>query len=156
MGLDPRESRGYIYGMLGVITRKAQSVDLEVLAEGFKLTASEILKALPSTVHCTYPAGTVVVEEGETGSEVYAVFKGIFSVRYSRWLFFSKEIARLKPGELFGEIGLLSPGVRLASVAALKSAEALRLAPAEFKGLLDKNPQLRARVEEQALQRERP
>ena len=134
-------------------TRKAQPADLEMLAKSFQLAPAEVSSALGSAVVCVYPPGAVVVKEGERSPEVYAVLKGSFSVRYSKWLFFSKEVARLKPGELFGEIGLLSPGVRLASVAAVGTGEALRIAAGQFKELLDKNPEFRARIEEQALER---
>jgi CRP-like cAMP-binding protein len=117
------------------------------------MTSTEILRALPASVHCSYPSEAAVVKEGERGSEVYAVLKGSFSVRYSQWVLFTKEIARLKPGELFGEIGILSPGARLASVVTIGTGEALRIAAGEFRALLNGNPELSARVEEQALQR---
>ena len=134
-------------------TRKPQPADLELLAGVFKLAPDALSRALPTAVVCIYPPDAIVVKEGERSPEVYAALKGAFSVRCSKWLFLSKEVARLKPGELFGEIGFLSPGVRLASVAAIGASEALRISAGEFKGLLDKNPEFRARIEEQALQR---
>ncbi|MFI5363625.1 MAG: cyclic nucleotide-binding domain-containing protein [Elusimicrobiota bacterium] len=139
--------------MAGIISRLAQPADFEVLADSFKLAPDVIFRALPSSIYCTYPPDAAVVREGDRGSEVYAVIEGSFSVRHSQWLLFSKEVARLKPGELFGEIGFLSPAARLASVVAVGYSAAVRIAPAEFKGLLEKNSEFRARIEALALQR---
>jgi len=133
--------------------RKAIHTDIKVLAKAFDLLASEAEAALPSVTVCEYEPGEVVLKEGDSGDAAYVALKGRFTVRKSQWLFLSKEVAKLEPGNIFGEIGFLMPTTRSASILADGPCEAARLTLGDFKGLLDKHPQLRARIEEMARRR---
>ncbi len=133
--------------------RKAEHADLKVLAKTFSLLASELEETLHSLNVCVFEPGAVVLKEGETGTSVYVALKGKFSVRKSRWIFSSKEVARLGPGDLFGEIGFLVPTTRSASIIAEGPCEAARIVLADFKELLARHCELQARIEEMARRR---
>ena len=67
-----------------------------------------------------------VVVEGEPGSEAYVIESGILEVH--RMIDGKKTSIRLMgPGEVFGEMAVLSPGVRTATVTALEPSVVLRI-----------------------------
>lgn len=133
--------------------RKALHADMKILARTFDVLTGELEKTLPSlTVLVCFP-DEMILKEGEKGSEVYVALEGKLSVRQSRLFIFSKEVAKLGPGDLFGEIGFLVPTTRSASVIAMESAEVARIGLHDFKVLLEAHPELRARVEEMARRR---
>src|ERR1035437_10164410 len=106
---------------MGELQQRAISdEDLRILAGAlqFNGVAVELRKCLPSLTLLVCESGHVLIEEGEIGSEVYVILKGSVTVRRSRWMVFSKDVARLKAGDFFGEIGFLMPTVRSASVIA--------------------------------------
>ena len=133
--------------------RKAVHTDLKTLSSTFSVLTAELEKALHSLTICVYEPGAVVLKEGETGTEVYVALKGKLSVRQSRWLVLSKEVAQLGPGDLFGEIGFLVPTTRSASIVATEPCEVARIGLTDFKELLEHHSELRARIEEMARRR---
>ncbi|MBU2572737.1 MAG: cyclic nucleotide-binding domain-containing protein [Elusimicrobia bacterium] len=133
--------------------RKAVHADLKTLSSTFSILTSELEKTLNSLTVCVYEPGAVILKEGETGTEVYVALKGRLSVRQSRWLVLSKEVAQLGPGDIFGEIGFLVPTNRSASVVAVEPCEAARIGLGDFKALLDVHSELRAGIEEMARRR---
>ena len=133
--------------------RKAVHADLKILSKTFGVLTSELEETLSSLTVCAYEPEALVLKEGETGTNVYVALKGRLSVRHSHWVFLTKEVARLKPGDLFGEIGFILPTTRSASVAAAEPCEVARIVLADFRKLLDHHPELRARIEEMARRR---
>lgn len=88
--------------------------------------------------------GEAVVTEGETGDRLYLIVRGRAEVSTMR-SDGAATLATLEPGELFGEIALLSPnGVRSATVTALSSLLVLSLDDAAFTAVLNNRPELRA------------
>ncbi len=57
-----------------------------------------------------------------------------------------RTIARLAPGDFFGEISLLDPGPRTASVIAESPTICLDLAGADFRDILAREPSLAMKV----------
>ena len=133
--------------------RKAVHGDLEMLSRTLCVAAPELEKTLHSLTVCIYEPGDVILKEGTTGTEVYVVRHGKVSVRHSRWLVLSKEVAELKPGDLFGEIGFLMPATRSASVVANGRCEVCCIVLNEFKELLTRHSDLRFKIEEMARKR---
>ncbi|HNW44879.1 MAG TPA: cyclic nucleotide-binding domain-containing protein [Elusimicrobiales bacterium] len=133
--------------------RKVVPADLDLLSKKFTIAATELKKTLSSLAICVYEPGAVILKEGEPGTDTYVLLKGRVSVRRSRWLLLSKEVAQLKPGDLFGEIGFLVPTTRSASIVASEQCEVFRLVPGEFKELLERHAGLKARIEEMARKR---
>ena len=81
------------------------------------------------------PAGKVLVEEGKPGHEFFLIINGNASVKRGK-----REIAKLGPGQYFGELALLDRGPRSASVIAKDDMEVLVLGQREFAGVIDEVP----------------
>ncbi|HEY9101023.1 cyclic nucleotide-binding domain-containing protein [Chitinimonas sp.] len=71
-----------------------------------------------------HPAGKRLLTEGEDGSELYVLLSGQVSVRRFGGVS-EHELARLGPGETFGELSLVDFGWRSASVEALEEVRVL-------------------------------
>ena len=132
--------------------RAPESGDLDALAKSLGLGHVELRQNLPSLTVRAYAAGAPIVREGQVGADLFILIKGSASVRVARWLVFSKEVARLKSGDLFGEIGFVAASQRTASVVAEEPVEVLRILAPEMKGLLERKPGLRKAIEEMARQ----
>jgi CRP/FNR family cyclic AMP-dependent transcriptional regulator len=61
----------------------------------------------------SYPGGTQLTTEGEPGDEFMIIMDGTVSVRRN-----GRRVARLGPGDFFGEISLLDAGPRTATIVA--------------------------------------
>lgn len=58
-------------------------------------------------------AGTVIMDQGQTGREAYVVLEGTATIKRN-----GKKIATAKPGTVIGELSLLDRGPRTAAVVA--------------------------------------
>lgn len=90
----------------------------------------------------THPRGTVLVEEGEIPTKLFAVLDGHVTVHRE-----GHHIADLGPGELFGEIGVLALKPRNASVIATTPVTVAVAMGWDFRRLFDQFSQLRDGVE---------
>jgi CRP-like cAMP-binding protein len=79
----------------------------------------------------TYPEATVIVEEGKPGASFYVILEGRATVLKRK-----RRVGRLSPGEFFGEVSLLDPGPRTASVVADTSVTCIELAAKDFLDVL--------------------
>lgn len=73
------------------------------------------------------PAGSEVIREGAPGDDFYVIVRGSVEVGQG-----GRELRRLAAGEGFGEIALLRPVPRTATVTALEETELLALARDDF------------------------
>ncbi|MGQ0709825.1 MAG: Crp/Fnr family transcriptional regulator [Rhodoferax sp.] len=89
------------------------------------IAESALQELLARADHYPLKAGQTVFEEGEIGSAFYVVLSGLVGVRKER-LGRVVELARLGPGECFGEMALVRNDIRSASVVALQDSLALR------------------------------
>jgi CPA2 family monovalent cation:H+ antiporter-2 len=85
-----------------------------------------------------------LIRKGDTAKEVFFISSGHVEVSVG------KRRITLGPGDLFGEMGLLSGAPRSADVTAIDYCQLLTLDEDEFKGFLAKYPDLRSRFEEVA------
>jgi CRP-like cAMP-binding protein len=93
------------------------------------------------TTQQTVPAGKALTREGEGGSEFAIILEGTaVATRKGR------EIGRLGPGDYYGEIALLDPGVRTATVTAETPMTLAVLTPSEFSQALDEVPALAHKI----------
>lgn len=95
--------------------------DLEKIARG----ADEI----------SVEAGRVLTKEGDLGREAFVIIEGEASVTQD-----GSEVARLGPGDPFGEMALLDRAPRNATVTALTPMQLLVVGQREFGGLMDESP----------------
>jgi cAMP-dependent protein kinase regulator len=94
----------------------------------------------------TYAPGEVIIREGDSAEHFFILFEGEVVVSRESRLGVDEEIARLGPGEYFGEMGLLYRGPRRATVTACASAPATVLMTDQkgFQGLLGQAGGMRA------------
>ena len=77
--------------------------------------------------------------EGELGDRLFIVFRGAVAVR-KRQADGERELARLAPGDFFGEMSLFDDEPRLATVAAVDEVEVLVLDRDHFHSLVLQRP----------------
>jgi CRP/FNR family transcriptional regulator, cyclic AMP receptor protein len=82
-----------------------------------------------------FPADRVIARQGEIGTGFFVIVDGM--VRVSRD---GNLVARLGPGEFFGELSLLDGGPRIAQVAAEEPTRCLALASWDFERVLREEP----------------
>jgi CRP/FNR family cyclic AMP-dependent transcriptional regulator len=79
--------------------------------------------------------GHVIAREGETGIGFFLILEGKAGVSIG-----GKSIAKLGPGDFFGEISLLDQGTRTATVSSASPIRLLGLTAWTFKGLVQEHP----------------
>ena len=85
----------------------------------------------------TMEAGSLVVDQGQTGREAFVILKGSATVRRN-----GKKVATLGPGSVVGELSFLDHGPRTASVVADTDCVMLVISQRQFLGVLDSIPAL--------------
>lgn len=134
-------------------TRRVVTGDWDVIAKAFGLSAYEAHEAFPSLAVLVCPEGTRIVREGDPGVDVFIVAKGALAVRRSVLRVFSREVARLSPGDFFGEVGFLMERGRTATVTTLGPSEIYRILAEELQNQIKRRPSLRQRLEQAAQSR---
>src|SRR5262249_34838231 len=110
--------------------------------DGFKnLTPTELTHVAESMTKRHYLPGEAVIVEGETGHEMYLISDG--EVRIERA---GQELARLGPGEFFGEPAPASRQPRNATVVAPNALETYVLGEDEFRGALEASANFREQL----------
>ena len=107
--------------------------------EVFKaLTPTELTNVAERMIKRHYLPGDTVIREGEAGHELFLISIG--EVKIDRG---GREIARLGPGEFFGELALLSGNPRNASAVATDPLETYVLGEADFRAAMDASASFR-------------
>ncbi|HEX9764362.1 MAG TPA: cyclic nucleotide-binding domain-containing protein [Candidatus Acidoferrales bacterium] len=102
-----------------------------------------------------YQAGEVIIAQGDAADRAYFIQRGeVEVVREERGT--RQQVARMGPGDYFGEMALLRPNARrTATVAALTQVEVMALGKENFYRLLDAIPALRLEFMGPAAERRR-
>ena len=100
------------------------------------LNAAERVKAVDALQPVSYKAGEQIMSEGELGDLFYIVEEGEVVIKKQDAQGNNREIARKGRGDYFGEVALLTDGVRMASVYASTDVTCLVLDKASFVRLL--------------------
>ena len=124
-----------------------QIVDLLERNEIFSiLSKSQILQiADTSSVHC-YGPGEIIVAEGEKGDSLFMLLNGQVSVRMRTDSSIDTEVAKLKDGDIFGEMTLFTGSPRIASVRSPSEVEVLEVHRPVIAGLIEQEPILLERL----------
>jgi CRP/FNR family cyclic AMP-dependent transcriptional regulator len=88
-------------------------------------------------VEVDFPAGRQIVRQGEVGTGFFLIASGAADVVRD-----GRTIARLGPGEFFGELSLLDREPRIATVVAEVPTTCLAIASWEFETVLETQPGL--------------
>jgi CRP-like cAMP-binding protein len=86
-------------------------------------------------------AGRVLTEEGQPGREFMIIIEGTATVRRS-----GQVVARLGPGDFFGELAVIAGVPRTATVTADSDILIETLNPREFSTLLDESPRIAKKI----------
>jgi cAMP-dependent protein kinase regulator len=106
---------------------------------------------------CTVAEGTTIITEGQPGTAVCIIASGMAEV----WRGLPphgerRVLAGLKPGDIFGELSLLTDRIASASVEATTTLTLFCLTPPRFEQALERHEDARNRVLDLARQRLRP
>jgi len=83
------------------------------------------------------PAGSLIVDQGQTGREAFVVLDGTVMVKRN-----GKKVASLGPGTVVGELSLLDHGPRTATVICETDCTLLLLSQRHFMAVLDDVPSM--------------
>jgi CRP-like cAMP-binding protein len=122
--------------------RKAFVADLIAAVPMFAVCSKRELQALSRlATEIDVPAGKMLTEEGKPGNEFMIVLGGTAEARRN-----GRKVASFGPGDYFGEIALLDPGVRTATIVATSPMTLAVIAPNEFSALLEEVPTLSRKI----------
>ncbi len=99
----------------------------------------KIIARHAETIHVE--AGRMIVRQGDDGDALFVVLSGSATVEHS-----GTPVARLDPGDYFGELALLDPAPRAATVTATSDTELAVLGVRMFRVLLRDLPPLGAKL----------
>ncbi len=104
----------------------------------FAETPDDVLAAVARLVRQeVVDAGAVIVREGDLGDEMYVIAAGRVEVRRGGHL-----LNRLSDGDVFGEMSVLDPGLRSATVICIEPTHLLLLDRAPLYDLLTERPEI--------------
>ena len=98
------------------------------------LTDIDELRALGTEV--SFRSGDTIFEAGDRADAIFVVLEGEAQVDVGG------RFHRLRPGDVFGEMGPLTGNRRMATVRAVEMVRALRFESDAFESLLEKHPEL--------------
>lgn len=111
-----------------------------------ELTAKEI-SFLENLVHSrTYRTHEVVFEEGDPGSGMYMIRSGSVVIFSRDFQDKEEELARLGPGDFFGETTLTAPVQRSASARTQEATELVGLFRADLLEAAEDNPKITSHI----------
>ncbi|WP_119775921.1 cyclic nucleotide-binding domain-containing protein [Oleomonas cavernae] len=99
------------------------------------------------------PGGQVLFRQGDPGDALYVLLRGSLGVLRDGAGAVRQRIGWVRPGEVVGEMALLSGRARSATVLAERDSEVLRLDQAAFQSLVATHPQAMLRVTRQIVWR---
>ncbi len=88
-----------------------------------RLSSEDLEGILRVGVSVSFAPGEAIVEQGDVGDGMYVLTEGVAEVDVGG------RFHRLKPGDFFGEMALVSAGKRIATVKAVEPVEALKIPP---------------------------
>ena len=102
----------------------------------------DVLRDLAARVKTqAYGRGQAIVREGESGSDLYVVERGQVAVMVDV-AGLPHEVARIGPGDFFGEMSFMTGESRRASVVALGDVEVVRVDQDSFREVLGHDPRV--------------
>ena len=121
--------------------------ELKHMRRSFPEAKSEILEREVERMQVRrYLAGQTIMREGDPANSFMILTKGAASVRQNG-PDGEREVSTLKPGDFFGEIGLLTGTPRNATVRATAPAEVLELDAEGFRELIESSTETRQRFQ---------
>jgi CRP/FNR family cyclic AMP-dependent transcriptional regulator len=98
-------------------------------------SSKELSLVVKSSTERVLKAGTVIMDQGQTGREAYVILEGSATVKRN-----GKKVATVKSGAVIGELSLLDQGPRTAAVIADTDVRLLVISERALKGAIDNIP----------------
>jgi small-conductance mechanosensitive channel len=120
------------------------------------LSSAELDSIAAATRLHSYSRGETILRKGAVGDSMFVVAEGEVSIRdpddtnYGR-----RDVARLGPGSVFGEMALLTGEVRAADVVAVSDVTSLEIAKDALAPILLDNPDLASAISRKVIERQR-
>lgn len=134
--------------------QKGQPDTTEIL---HRLGRVDVLSPLPKSaqeaiaeaarIH-TFSRGETIIRQGAAGDSMFIVHEGAVAVRID-----DAEVARLQPGDFFGEMALLTGEARAADVVALSDVVAVEIAKDAVEPVLHDHPELAMSISSKVAER---
>ncbi len=110
------------------------------------LPPEEMVRMVQDAEVRSYAAGTVLFREGDEGDRLYSVLTGTVEIVRGESDGAEIHVADLGPGDVFGEIALISPGGRSATALVRSDARLVEIHREDFSRLMKGSPALQAAV----------
>ncbi len=114
-----------------------QNLRKSPLFEG--LSDQELQQLVDNAEHVTFRAGDILMQQGEPGDSAHVILNGGFEIqKQSGQSVITIDVG--KPGEIIGEMALLSNAPRSATVVAITESKTLCISQEAFEKLLSTSP----------------
>lgn len=122
-------------------TKKAQLEHLRNVSLFQGCSTKDLEKIMKASDEISMPAGSLIVDQGQTGREAFVVLSGTVLVKRN-----GKKVGSFGAGTVVGELSLLDHGPRTATVSCETDCTLLLLDQRHFVGVLDEVPALAHKV----------
>lgn len=117
-------------------------IDLDHIDRFSDLSDDEVRKIASTGTYVTVPQEWSLMGEGTSADKAYLLISGEVSVRRH-----GEEVARLGPGDIFGEMGIVQHKLRSATVISLSRLECLHFTRSQIEELEKEIPAFRDALE---------
>jgi CRP/FNR family transcriptional regulator len=111
-----------------------------------ELSDVELDKIARVAVPRSYPAGSVILREGDPGDTCYVLRSGRARVVRQHADGRAITLTNLGPGEIFGELAMFGGEVRSATVEAIDDVQAIAILAGDLKRLLNEHPEIAVKL----------
>jgi hypothetical protein len=109
----------------------------------------EAIQTLGLTTHVhEYPDARIIINQGDPGSSLFVVIAGLLEVAQCDASDRHGAVGRRVPGDVFGEISLLTGAPRIATVTTLTPVTLVEIDKQHLQPIFDANPEVIARLSE--------
>ena len=110
------------------------------------LSEPELEKIARVAVPRRYPAGSIILREGDPGDTCYILQGGRARVTRQHADGRTITLTNLGPGEIFGELAMFGGDVRSATVEAIDDVEAVAILAGDLKRMLNEHPEIAVKL----------
>jgi CRP/FNR family transcriptional regulator, cyclic AMP receptor protein len=110
------------------------------------LAEPELERIAQVAVRRSYPAGSIIIREGDTGDTCYLMRSGRARITREHPDGRAITLTNVGPGEIFGELAMFGGDVRSATVETLEDVEVLAILADDLKGLLRSHPEISVKL----------
>ncbi len=120
-----------------------------------QLRPEDVTRLLARVSPRTLLAGETVIRQGQSGTSLFLVARGVLSVEVERAGRLRRRVATLRAGDFFGEMALLSDEPRQATIAAVSDSRLYELSRRAVQDISQTSPNLEAALRDASQRRKR-